>query len=134
MEAHAFLNNGIPVIGICDVGRQEIAVAAFEATGKQIEETTIMKPEELISRVKHLTIFCGEGLVVMEDRIRNELGELGIVIPFSPSTRLWSLATSAERMIDEKGSNDIRTLQPYYLRMPSIGTPKRRDVISQRGK
>ena len=70
----------------------------------------------------------------MEDRIRNELGELSIVIPFSPSTRLWSLATSAERLINEKGGDDIRTLQPYYLRMPSIGTPKRRDVISQRGK
>ena len=133
LEAHAFLNNGIPVNGICDVGRQEIAVAAFEATGKQIEETTIMKPEELIGRVKHLTIFCGEGLMIMEDKIRNELGELGIVIPFCPSTRLWSLATCGERLINEKGGNDIRTLQPYYLRMPSIGTPKRRDVVPQRG-
>ena len=133
LEAHAFLNNGIPVNGICDVGRQEIAVAAFEATGKQIEETTIMKPEELIGRVKHLTIFCGEGLMIMEDKIRNELGELGIVIPFCPSTRLWSLATCGERLINEKGGNDIRTLQPYYLRMPSIGTPKRKDVVPQRG-
>ena len=133
LEAHAFLNNGIPVNGICDVGRQEIAVAAFEATGKQIEETIIMKPEELIGKVKHLTIFCGEGLMIMEDKIRNELGELGIVIPFCPSTRLWSLATCGERLINEKGGNDIRTLQPYYLRMPSIGTPKRRDVVPQRG-
>ena len=133
LEAHAFLNNGIPVNGICDVGRHEIAVASFEATGKQIEETTIMKPEELIGRVKHLTIFCGEGLMIMEDKIRNELGELGIVIPFCPSTRLWSLATCGERLINEKGGNDIRTLQPYYLRMPSIGTPKRRDVVPQRG-
>ena len=115
LEAHAFLNNGIPVNGICDVGRHEIAVASFEATGKQIEETTIMKPDELLSSVKHLTIFCGEGLVTLEDRIRNELGELGIVIPFCPSTRLWSLATSAEDLINEKGGNDIRTLQPYYL-------------------
>ena len=133
LEAHAFLNNGIPVNGICDVGRQEIAVAAFEATGKQIEETIIMKPEELIAKVKHLTIFCGEGLMIMEDKIRNELGELGIVIPFCPSTRLWSLAACAERLINEKGGDDIRTLQPYYLRMPSIGTPKRRDVVPQRG-
>ena len=133
LEAHAFLNNGIPVNGICDVGRQEIAVAAFEATGKQIEETIIMKPEELIGKVKHLTIFCGEGLMIMEDKIRNELGELGIVIPFCPSTRLWSLAACAERLINEKGGDDIRTLQPYYLRMPSIGTPKRRDVVPQRG-
>ena len=78
LEAHAFLNNGIPVNAVCDVGRQEIAVAAFEATGKQIEETTIMTPEELISRVEHLTIFCGEGMVIMEDKIRNELGTLGL--------------------------------------------------------
>ena len=134
LEAYSFLNNGIPVNGVCDVGRQEIAVAAFEATGKQIEETTIMKPDELTSRIKELTIFCGEGLMTIGDRIKNELGELGIVIPFSPSTRLWSLATCAEGLIKEKGGNDIRTLQPYYLRMPSIGTPKRRDVISQRGK
>jgi hypothetical protein len=31
-------------------------------------------------------------------------------------------------------SDDLTTLQPEYLRMPSIGVPKRRDRLAQGGR
>ena len=131
LEAYPFLLNGIPVNAVADVGRQEIAVARFTTDGKQDEETTIMKPENLLNRIQELSIFCGEGISQRTDWLRQNLGELGIVIPFCPSTRLWALATLGQQMVDEHRTDDIRTLQPYYLRMPSIGTPKYRDKTAQ---
>tara|TARA_Y100000758_G_scaffold279523_1_gene225998 strand:+ start:10 stop:729 length:720 start_codon:yes stop_codon:yes gene_type:complete len=131
LEAYPFLFNGIPVNAITDVGRQEIAVARFTADGEQDEETTIMKPEKLLNETHAFSIFCGEGILQRTDWLRQNLGGLGIVIPFSPSVRLWSLATLGQKMINEHRTDDISTLQPYYLRMPSIGTPKSRDKIAQ---
>ena len=80
LEAYPFLFNGIPVNAVADVGRQEIAVARFTTDGKQDEETTIMKPENLLNRIQELSIFCGEGISQRTDWLRQNLGHCHTIL------------------------------------------------------
>ena len=54
-----------------------------------------------------------------------------IVAPWTPADRLWELASVAVQRVALGELGDLSTLQPYYLRMPSIGTPKQRDRVVQ---
>ena len=50
----------------------------------------------------------------------------------SPAVRLGSLAVLARRrQLDAGEFDDLSGLQPYYLRMPSIGVRKQRDRTPQ---
>ena len=48
-----------------------------------------------------------------------------------PAARVWALAAIAREKLAAGDTSDITTLQPEYLRMPSIGVPKRRDRVPQ---
>ena len=49
----------------------------------------------------------------------------------APGARLWSLLEMGGQKLAAGETDDIATLQPIYLRMPSIGGPKRRDWAPQ---
>ena len=131
LEAYPYLTSGAPVCALLDVGRQEVAAARFGKDGQRMGEDTLGPPVELLSDIAEPTIFCGEAVTQWIGLIRERLGILALPVTFSPAARLWSLAAQAQQRIELGLVDDLATLQPHYLRMPSIGGPKRRDHTPQ---
>ena len=148
LEAHPYLDSGLPVCALLDAGRGEVASAYFKigpgnvpvpvletdanAKGQRVREDLICNPEELLSGIDEQTLFCGEGVHPHAELIRERLGRRGVVVGHSPVSRLGPLAELGRQRLESGESDDVASLQPYYLRMPSIGGPKRRDRVPQK--
>ena len=132
LEAFPYLGSGLPVCALIEAGRQELASAHFGADGRPSREDLICPTEELLSAINGQTVFCGEGVTVWADFIRERLGTLAVTVGWGPASRLYALAELGQQRLDAGETDDLATLQPYYLRMPSIGGPKRRDREPQR--
>ncbi len=65
------------------------------------------------------------------DLLREQLGESAILAGWNHASRLWALADAAWERLSAGENDDLNDLQPYYLRMPTIGGPKRRDRTPQ---
>ena len=125
------MQSGRPVCALLDAGRREVSSALFGADGQRIREDRIGPPEEVLPDVTEPTLFCGEGLAAHADVIREQLGDKAVIAGHSPAGRLWALAQLGQQRLEAGDSDDVAALQPYYLRMPTIGGPKRRDRVRQ---
>ena len=123
-----------------DAGRNEVASSWFSGDGERVREDEIASPETLLERESTLPegalIYCGEAAHAR----RGEIGGPGnnggadrptAVAPWTPADRLWALAETAARHLERSETHDLVSLQPYYLRMPTIGVAKRRDRVRQ---
>jgi len=132
LEAFPYLGSGLPVCSLLDAGREEVASAHFDAGGRRTREDLVSSSEELLQPIAELTLFCGEGVQSIAGVIKERLGPLAVLVAQPATTsRLGSLAAMARRRLADDEADDLATLQPYYLRMPSIGGPKRRDWTPQ---
>jgi tRNA threonylcarbamoyladenosine biosynthesis protein TsaB len=132
LEAFPYLESGLAVVALLDAGRKEVASAHFGADRQRVRDDIIGAPEELLAEFTQPTLFCGEGLLPWAGLIKERLGPLAVVVShWSPASRLWSLVELGRRKLVAGETDDLVTLQPYYLRMPSIGGPKRRDWVPQ---
>ena len=131
LEAYPYLASGVPVCALLDVGRQEVAAARFGKDGQRLAEDAVGPPAELLSDIAEQTIFCGEAVTRWMELIRENLGILALPVTSSPATRLWSLAALCQQRIELGEADELALLQPHYLRMPSIGGPKRKDQTRQ---
>ena len=132
MEAHAFLESGLPVCAVLDAGRGEWASAHFGIDGLRIRDDLVGSPEEILEAITGMTLFCGEGVDGRGELIKERLGSWAVVVDgAAASLRLHSLVSMAQDRLDQGDVDDLATLQPEYLRMPSIGVPKRRDRLPQ---
>jgi len=131
LEAHPFRDAGLTVCALLEAGRGEVSSALLAPGGARLREDRITSPgallEEMRERGGEATLFCGEGLAPWAADIRNELGERAVICLTSPSARAESLAMLAQQRLSDGEADDLDSLQPNYLRMPSIGAPKRRD-------
>ena len=131
LEAYPYLQSGLPVCAILEAGREEVASALFGPNGQRMRDDLVCPPQELVDSIDEPTLFCGEALVNWGDFIREHLGPLAIVAGPVPTQRLWVLCELGWKRLVAGDVSDLATLQPNYLRMPSIGGPKRRDRIPQ---
>ena len=135
LEAFPFfeagLDSGLPVCALLEAGRNELASAHFAPGGERTREDTISPLEEILESITALTLLCGEGVQGRVEEIKERLGNLAAVVQPSAATRLWSLAALARQRLESGQVDDLAELQPYYLRMPSIGGPKTRDMKVQ---
>ena len=132
MEVLPYLRSGMPVCALLDSGRKEVASAFFAIDGSRSRDDSISPPEELLPEVTQATIFCGEGVANWGNMIKDALGDTVMVVRPSPAGRIFSLTEMGRQLLDSGESDDPSLLQPYYLRMPSIGGPKRRDLRPQK--
>ncbi len=133
MEAHAFVESGLPVCALLDAGRGEWASALFGIDGVRLRGDLVGSPEEILEAITGTTLFCGEGVEGREELIRERLGSWAVVVGGAAgSLRLRCLVSMAQDRLDQGDVDDLATLQPEYLRMPSIGAPKQRDRLPQR--
>ena len=132
LEAYPFRQAGLPVCALLEAGRGEAASALIDSDGKRIREDHISGPDDLLTEIANSgesapVLFCGEGMPAWAERIRESLGGRGVLCHTPPSARAGSLAALAQGRLEVGDTDDLDTLQPEYLRMPSIGVPKRRD-------
>ncbi len=132
LEAYPYLDSGLPVCALLDAGRAEVASALFGPDGRRTRDDIICPPEELLESIDEPTLFCGEGVLNWRGLIRDRLGRSGVVTLPTPASRLWALSEVGWKRLAAGDTSDLATLQPKYLRMPSIGGPKRRDQTPQR--
>ncbi|PKB73414.1 MAG: tRNA (adenosine(37)-N6)-threonylcarbamoyltransferase complex dimerization subunit type 1 TsaB [SAR202 cluster bacterium Io17-Chloro-G7] len=145
LEAHPYARAKVPVCSILDAGRNEVASARFGGNGQRIRDDTVSTVPELLEELANLstpstgshqtensrTLLCGEGVINWGDFIRERMNSRAMVIEPSPATRLSSLCQLGWHKLGQGEVSDLVSLQPLYLRMPSIGGPKRRDQVPQ---
>ena len=124
-----------------DAGRNEVASGWFRGDGERVRGDEIASPEALLEQEPSLPqsalIYCGEAAHSRRETIgdftteRDDPMRPAVVAPWTPADRLWSLAKTGSQRIRLGQTDDLATLQPYYLRMPTIGVARRRDRIRQ---
>ena len=130
-EAQPYWQSGLAVCSMLDAGRSEVSSALFGPDGQRLRDDRICPPSEVLAETDRTRIFCGEGITAHTELIRAQLGDRAIFAGHYPATRLWALSQMGQQRLDSKDTDDVTTLQPYYLRMPTIGGPKRRDRVRQ---
>lgn len=140
LEAGPYLATGARVVAWLDAGRNEVAAGWFGSGGERTREDGIQSPGELLDQEpaddQGSLIYCGEAAQVRRNLILNfarnrRARHLTLLAPWTPADRLWQLALAGARRVTEGDTDDLSDLQPYYLRMPTIGEPRRRDLVRQ---
>ena len=152
LEAYPCRESGLAVCALLEAGRNEAASALIAPDGTRLREDCITGPDELLEEVDSRlrgndggsgnnggggndgdgetggpVLFCGEGMPPWAESIRAALGGRVVLCHAPPSARAGSLAALAFERLERGDTDDLDALQPHYLRMPSIGVPKRRD-------
>jgi tRNA threonylcarbamoyladenosine biosynthesis protein TsaB len=127
-EAYPHAARGIPICPSLPAGRSQVAWTLFRKDGdqlRQMKDERLNTLEELVEAVTERVIFCGEAAPGLVDLLRSTDAE--VVADFSPQARLEALAVIGESRLARGEHDDVESLQPFYLRPPSIGrtnTPK----------
>ena len=131
LEAYPFLTAGLPVQPLLDAGRSEISTTRFRwiagAAGLETLEPAIMPIDALCDAIREPTLFCGEYLPAIRAVISERLGARAICPPDSALVRRPScLAELGWQRLQRGEGEDPASIQPVYLRPPSITQPKSR--------
>ena len=138
LEAYPVRDSGLPVCALLEAGRGEASSALISPDGGRLRDDRITGLEELLDEVRAMVIgagratvgpvlFCGEGMALWAGDIRAALGGRAALCHTPPAARAHSLAALAWARLERGQTDDLDALQPHYLRMPTIGAPKRRD-------
>ena len=140
LEAHPHLAPDGIVGAWLEAGRREVAAAWFDGSGARVREDAIAAPSDLLGQEPALPsgalLYCGEAAIARRDDIRAYCGDAAGrrpagVAPWNPALRLWALAAIAGGRLAQGDADDLAALQPYYLRMPTVGAPRQRDRVRQ---
>ena len=133
VEAFPFSDSGTPICPIVNAGRGELAVAIFKLKNgewQRILEEHITVIDDLASRIKERTLFCGRIPDDTITKLNNSLGEkANIAKSLEPSQRLASLTKLGWKRLKSSDYDNIATLQPLYLRKPAI-TKSKKDQLN----
>ncbi len=130
VEAYQHAGRGLPVCPIFNAGREEIATATYQRKGNkwcQLTAEHITTVEALCSQVTTRTIFCGEFVPSVAARLSQQLKQKAVMLPPAAGLRRASFLAELGLKRFKAGDYDsLATLQPLYLRGPSITKPKHR--------
>ena len=130
VEAYQHAETGLPVCPVFNAGRGEVATATYRRSrGRwlQLAPEHISTIEALCSGITSKTVLCGEYVTVIAEQLRQHLGSKAVVP--SATTGLRRAAFLAElglKRLTAGDTDDPATLQPLYLRRPSITRAKHR--------
>jgi tRNA threonylcarbamoyl adenosine modification protein YeaZ len=130
VEAYQHAETGLPVCPIFNAGRIEIATATYQRKGNQWCQLTaeqLTTIDALCSGITTRTVFCGEFIPSIAAELRKRLKQKAIIL--SPAAGLRRAGFLAELGLKRLRAGDYdnpATLQPLYLRGPSITKPKHR--------
>lgn len=128
VEAYQHAEGGLPICPILNAGRGEIATAIYQRKGgrwRQLRAEHISTVKALGAEISGQTIFCGEFVEAIAVELKRMLGQKAIIPPPSGIQRASYLARLGAKRLAAGDSDDLASLQPLYLRRPSITKPKR---------
>ncbi|MCI0801924.1 MAG: tRNA (adenosine(37)-N6)-threonylcarbamoyltransferase complex dimerization subunit type 1 TsaB [Chloroflexi bacterium] len=138
LEAYPYLRSGVPVCALLEAGREECATALFGTDGARLREDRVCGIDDFLAEVTGEipgpAIFCGEGVTAWRDQIAEALGAKAQIVRPVPAARAWALALIGREKLAAGEIDDLTSLEPEYLRMPSIGVPKQRGRVPQGGR
>ncbi|MFC1957951.1 tRNA (adenosine(37)-N6)-threonylcarbamoyltransferase complex dimerization subunit type 1 TsaB [Chloroflexota bacterium] len=129
-EAYQHAETGLPVCPIFNAGREEIAAAMYQKKNNRWRQLTaehITTVDALCSEITTRTVFCGEFVPIIAASLKKQLKQKAVILP--PAAGLRRAAFLAELGLKRFKANDYdnpATLQPIYMRGPSITKPKHR--------
>ncbi|HEY42117.1 MAG TPA: tRNA (adenosine(37)-N6)-threonylcarbamoyltransferase complex dimerization subunit type 1 TsaB [Dehalococcoidia bacterium] len=130
VEAYQHAATGLPVCPVFNAGRGEIATAMYRQQGGewvQLTDEGITTVDVLCSGINTKTIFCGEYTPTIAPRITQLLAEKAVIPSATTSLRRGAFLAELGLKRLEAGDNDEpATLQPVYLRRPSITKARHR--------
>jgi len=129
IEAYPFAYTELPLCPIHDAGRGEITVALYQQMGEWrcLQEAYITTLEVLLNQIREQTLFCGEIPSAVILQLRQTLGKKAIIPEAAVRQRRASYLSALGWQRFQKGNyDDLATLQPLYLRRPSITQPKQK--------
>ncbi len=132
-EAFTFRAAGVPVAALLDAGRGEVAWTLFTDTGsgfQQSNEPRISSPDELINALPPHALLCGEGLehheLALAEAVASAPGQVRLALPYLRGLRVSALAHLGHARLTAGQTDDAASLQPAYLRAPTITPPRPR--------
>ena len=130
LEAYQHAETDLPICPILNAGREEIATAVYQKKDNEWSQLTaeyITTVDQLCSQITTKTIFCGEFVPSIADRLRKQLKQKAVIFPpTTESQRANLLARLGQLRIEADEYDNPVTLQPLYLRRPQITKPKHR--------
>ena len=135
VEAFPYGATGLPICPLLEVGRGEVAWALFQEEGgcwSQLRPEAVSSPEEVCRSLPPDTLLCGEAAWALGDRLRDALvldggarsGGVRVLAVPPPTRRAVTLARLGAFRLAAHGPDDRASLQPLYLRRPSITPPR----------
>jgi len=121
LEACQHAETELPICPIFNARRGEIATALYQNKDnwQQLAPEHITTVEALDSEIKVKTLFCGEYVSVIADKLRKKLKDKAVIAPDRPR-RSSLLAELAKGRLEARDYDHPATLQPLYLRRPAI--------------
>ncbi len=130
VEAYQHAETGLPICPIFNAGRGEIATALYQMKGKewlQLAAEHISTIDALCSQITTRTVFCGDFVTLIAPQLRKQLKQRAVIPPLaSRLRRAGFLAELGQQRLKAGDYDNLATLQPLYLRRPSITKPKRK--------
>ena len=127
--AYPYATTGLAVCPIQEAGRGELAAALFKWTRGLVDRVMpehITTLDDLCPRVRESTIFCGQVSPDVAARLKELLGPRALVVEAEhPDPRLLYLGQLGLQKIEGGKADDPATLEPLYLRRPSITRPSK---------
>ena len=138
LEAEAFPHrmSGVPVCAVMDAGRGQLGWAVFEERDGQLHQTTVEQistPEEILDNLPSPTLLCGEGLERYNEALLKGVAHgVRLALPYLPGQRVGALAYLGNARLQAGLVQETGTVQPLYLRRPTITEPKRQPWAATR--
>lgn len=129
VEAFPYVETGLPVCPVQNAGRGEIAAAQYQLQNgnwQRLIVEHITTVEELCAKIATKTIFCGRFSPDIARHIEKCLGNRAIIL--KGLRRAGSLAELGWRRLKMGETDNPATLQPLYLRSPSVTTKSRKEI------
>ncbi len=132
-EAYSYRASTVPVCAVMEAGRSQIAWALFEdledkdAGLRQTTAEAIASPEDLLRALSSPALICGEALEQHTDALSLDASSgILLAVPYLPGQRVATLAHVGRARLESGLRQDPTTLEPLYLRRPTITEPRRR--------
>ena len=131
LDASAFplVGLGAPVCSLLPVGRGEVAAAWYRMKDVEMEKTDedrVTTVEALAELVSEPTIYCGPMTQEIEAELKERLGGRALIPQaVSRASRTVCMGGIGIGKIAKGEVDDPVTLQPFYLRRPSISKSTR---------
>ena len=127
IEAQPYLELDMPVYAVINAGRDRFYLGTYDAQERPDgSPCEVVSGDELTSRIRPDTLYCGEAVQSIADVLRESCGGAVHMADVPPPTRRASvLAYLAYRRLQAGDRDDPATIQPLYLRSAQVNMARR---------